>query len=134
MADTPRATFRQVQNYRPEDPNSLQRQLSALESAVADAFGDVNITAAYRFVPTSLKHGDWRAQLQDMVLCAGTFHVTLPTATKMNAGRSVAVLVKSGTITVTSVTSEVQGAATDVLGTNGLRVYVSDGGDWWRAP
>lgn len=128
-----KATLRKISQFQP-DGTEQRRQLSQLENDIAEAIEAVIVRAAARFKPTVTQITDFRAGINDLVVCAGTLTVLLPTANKANAGRSVAVLRKSGTVTVTAVTSKIQGSASETLTTNGLRVYVSDGLDWWRAP
>jgi hypothetical protein len=126
--------LRRISQFQ-QDGSDQQRQLSQLEGNVTDAIAEVVVNVAFRLRPTSVKTANYQAQLNDLVICDGTFGVLLPTASKMNAGRAVAVLRKSGTVTVSCATSQVQGAASDALATTGLRVYISDGvGGWWRAP
>lgn len=127
-----KVTFRKVSQFQQDQ--DMQRELSQLESDVQDAITEITDSMVARFRVVSLQTAMYQARLYDYVPCAGTFTVLLPTANKQNAGRPVAVLRKSGTVTVTAVTSQVQGGAADALATTGLRIYVSDGQDWWRAP
>lgn len=125
--------MRKVRQFQNDD--DLQRELSQFEQDASDAFDGVGQQMYFRFKATSLKTADCQAKLYDTVRCLGTFKVLLPTATKQNDGRAVAVLVEgAGTITVLSVGSNVQGAASEALATTGMRIYHSNGEDWWRAP
>lgn len=124
--------LRQINQFK--DGAELSRQLSQHEDFVREALGNVAQQAAPKLRPTQTKTAAYTAALDDLVVAAGTFSVTLPVAKPQNAGREVGVLVKSGTVTVTVVSGLVQGAATDALATVGLRRYVSDGVGWWRAP
>lgn len=128
----PRQNFRKIAQF--QNDNDLQRELDALQNDTADAIESTAKQMWFRFKSTSLKTSDYRAKLFDQVRCGATMTVLLPTANKDNDGRAVAVLREAGTITVGSPSSNVQGAASESLTTNGLRVYVSNGEDWWRAP
>lgn len=118
-------------NFMEKDP---LRALAQLDGAVSRSFANVEAQALPRLVPTNRKTAAYVAQLDDLVSAAGTFRVTLPVAAPINAGREVGVIVRSGTVTVATASGRVQGGATDVLATVGLRRYVSDGVGWWRAP
>ncbi len=113
--------------------DGLKRGVSQLEANAKDAFAQTAQQVLGKLSPTNLKTAAYSALLGDMVLASGTFAVTLPVATPQSAGEIVGVVVKSGTITVTS-QSKVQGAASDVLTLAGEYLYVSTGVDWWRAP
>ncbi len=124
--------LRKLANY--DGSVDLGRRLGQLEDNVKQAFDNVAKQAAPLLQATNLKDSAYVAAVDELVPCAGTFQLTLPAATFDNAGRSVAVVVRSGTITVVPITGLVQGAASDALATVGLRLYVSDGVGWWRAP
>lgn len=125
-------------NLRPisqfDGPDAATRRLSQFEGNVKQALDNIAKQAAPLLKPTNLKDSAYVAGLDELVPCAGTFQVTLPAATFNNAGRSVGVVVRSGTVTVVPVAGLVQGAASDALATVGMRLYVSDGVGWWRAP
>lgn len=109
------------------------RAVADLEANVGDAFDRVADQVMPKLTPTNLKTAAYAASLDELVVANGTFPVSLPVATATNAGHQIGVLVKGGTVTVTS-QSGVQGGASDALATVGLRRYESTGTDWWRAP
>lgn len=125
--------FRELNQFHTDKPQELGRQLSQHEDFVAAALKNVADGAFPLFVPTQRKTAAYTAKLDEVVVANGTFTVTLPAPTAQNAGRMVAVLVESGTITVkTSNAALVQGAPSDTLPVAGLFLYESTGVAWWR--
>lgn len=124
--------FRTVTSYDTDDQDRLARELSQLEDNIAAAMDRIATTALPKLAPTQLKTSAYAAKLDDLVIASGTFGVVLPVATNQNNGRVVGIVVKSGAITVTSL-SKIQNATSDALSAAGLYLYVSTGVDWWRA-
>lgn len=125
-------TLRPLKQYDTSG-DGLKRGVGQLEANVAAAISRIATQALPKLEPTDLQTRAYVAKLDDLVVTNGTFPVSLPVATATNAGRQIGVLVKGGTVTVTS-QSGVQGGASDVLATVGLRRYESTGVDWWRSP
>lgn len=129
------STLRTINTFRTDDPDELDRQLGQFEQNVDDAIRGVANVSPSLLRPTNLKRAAYTAAVDELVLCSGTFAVKLPVGSVQNIGRQVGVLVTTaGTITVSSAKGNVQNGASDALATVGLRVYVSDGTNWWRAP
>lgn len=116
------------------DFSDAQRAIPQLEDNVEAAFARVATQASPKLVPTNKKTSAYTAELDDLVVAAGTFNITMPVASAQNAGRRIAIEVQSGTVTVVPTTGQVQGAASDALSTVGRYDYESDGVGWWRAP
>src|SRR6266516_581320 len=114
--------------------DGLKRGVSQLEDNVAAALGRIAQQATPLASPTSLHTADVTALLDQVVVASGTFAVTLPVATSVNAGRRISDELEAGTVTVKPTTGLVQGAATDVRTTAGRYEYMSDGVGWWRPP
>lgn len=124
--------FRTLRQFDGDD--ALARRVSHLEDNIERAFMMTAKTAAPLGTATNRKTADYVAKIDELVTCAGTFTLGLPAASAENAGRSVTAIVESGTVTVRAVSGNVQGGSSDALATIGLRRYVSNGTDWWRAP
>jgi len=131
----PVQALRTVGSFDTGSPDKLERQLVEFQQAVDDTVRGLLGKSPKLLVPTNLKTAAYTAQLGELVVCKGTFTLTLPVANTATAGRQCGVLVTAaGTITVKAVTGNVQNAATDALATVGLRIYTSVGGSWWRSP
>lgn len=109
-----------------------ERKLVQLEKNVQDALDNVIQQAWTRLVPTNLKTSAYSGMLDELVVCNGTFTVTLPTANAQNRGRCVGIEVKAGTISVIAFSGLVQGVARDSILAKGYFLYVSDGVGWYR--
>ena len=127
-------TLKLISAFDTSDPTNLERQLSQAEANTDEAIKSLSSAAMPLLSATDVKTAAYTAKVEELVVCEGTFVLTLPIATKKNVTRYCGVLVRSGTVTVSCVSGNVQGAAADALATNGLRLYVSDGSGWWRAP
>lgn len=112
----------------------IARKTNELEKAVGTSFDNVASQGQPKLVPTNLKTAAYVASLDDLVVCSGSFSLTLPTANATNAGREVGLVIKSGTITVSSPGCLVQGGDTDAPSVLGRYIYRSDGVGWWRPP
>lgn len=111
----------------------IERKTVEFEDNVKKSFANVAGQALPKLAPTNLKTAAYTAMLDELVVCNGTFNVTLPVASSKNGGRQVGVIVRAGTITVITASGLVQGAASDALGTAGMYAYTSDGiAGWWR--
>lgn len=121
--------FRTVVNGNDKD---ITREVIQFEANVAAALKQVEVQAWPKLAPTNLKTADYTAQEDDLVPCAGTFKLTLPVASAQNAGRSIGVIIRSGTVTVLPTSGLVQGGTSDLLGVVGFHIYISDGIGWYR--
>lgn len=128
--------FKIISNFETADADRLGRQLPTLEDNINNALSSVAGQALPRFTPTNLKTAAYVAKLDELVVCAGTFGVTLPVASALNAGRHIAVAVKSGTVTVSvqnAPSGKVNDAATYTCAADALFDFVSDGVGWRAA-
>lgn len=132
--------FRQITEF-PREPMSLGRALDTFEDNVAQSFRIVGDSFLAILRPTPRKAANYTAVLNELVTAdtsAGSFTVTLPDASALNAGQSVAVVRPSAanTLTVRAPSTNVQGQVPNtgdaVPATVGLYVYISTGNDWWR--
>lgn len=123
-------SFQRKQDYS----GDIARKANELEKAVSDSFAKVAEQGQPKLSPTNLKTAAYTATLDDLVVCSGSFPVYIPTANAANAGREVGLVIKSGTITVSSPGCLVQGGNSDSPSILGRYIYRSDGVGWWRPP
>jgi len=115
-----------------DDGDTLSRQLVQQENNIDVAFKNTAGSALPKLLPTQTKTAAYNAALDELINAAGTFTVKLPIALPQNAGRVVGIVLTTGTVTVMTASTLVQGAATDVLTAAGAYLYTSDGVGWWR--
>lgn len=111
---------------------NLPREVAQLEKNISDSFGRIVDQAWAKLAPTNLKTSQYNAGLDELVTTKGSFVVSLPIATKDNKGRSIGIIVLSGTVSVLSAASLVQAQAIDSIGAINMYLYISDGVNWWR--
>lgn len=114
-----------------DDPEQALRYMEQLEQNIAAAFARVEQGFLRKFEVTGLNEASVIAKVGQLVLTKGTLTVTLPVATRDNAGKPVGIVSLSGTVTVNAQTAQnVNGGATTSITGQDMQVFWSLGDQW----
>jgi hypothetical protein len=123
-------------NYRGaavgDSKDDVLRYAESLERATEEAFHRVEVGYQRRFDVLTSKENAVTAKIGQMIVANGTLTLTLPASTSDNAGRSVAVVVLAGTVTLNSMNGQtINGAASATVAAAAMVRQIWSIGDRW---